>query len=223
MILVKSSKIRLYPTIQQKSLLRHWFGVSRKTYNATVEYLQIPETKADFFDIKKWLIPSLPEYTQGVPRSLRDGAVDDACKAVTAATRKYRQTGEFQQVKFRSKKEPVQTLFVRNDMIKDRAGGVVQASIFPTTLGKVRLAEPLPANPKDSRIIRENGRWFLCVPYEVVLPLTARTKPYQATGIDPGVRTFLSFVGDGVAGQIGDQGGELRAFHGAQQRLFTGG
>ena len=161
--------------------------------------------KANFFDIKKWLVPSLPEYTKEVPRSVRDGAVDDACQVVQAAKRKCLGTGEFQEVKFRSKRDPVQTLFIRNDAIKDRAGGVVQAAIFPTTLGKVRLAEPLPANPKDSRIIRENGRWFLCVPHEVALPLTARAKPYSAAGIDPGVRTFLSFVGDGVAGQIGDQ------------------
>lgn len=160
---------------------------------------------ADFYGIKKWLVPSLPDYTQEVPRSVRDGAVSDACMAVKEAKRKCLKTGDFQKVKFRSRRDPVQTLFIRNDAIKDRDGGVLQASIFPTTLGRVRLAEPLPANPKDSRLILENGRWFLCVPHEVVLPLMARTKPFFAVGIDPGVRTFLSFVGDGVAGQIGAQ------------------
>jgi putative transposase len=58
--LVIASKIRIYPNTQQQSLLRRWFGVSRKTYNATVEYLRTPETKAKFYDIKKWLIPSQP-------------------------------------------------------------------------------------------------------------------------------------------------------------------
>jgi putative transposase len=98
-----ASKIRIYPSPQQKSLLWRWFGVSRKTYNATVEYLKTPETNANFYAIKKWLIPSLPDSTQEVPRSIRDDAVEEACKA---AKPKYRQTGEMQRVDFRSRRDP---------------------------------------------------------------------------------------------------------------------
>ena len=203
--IIKSAKIRIYPDARQRSLLRRWFGVSRKTYNATVEHLKTPKTQANFYTLKKWLVPSLPDYCAEVPRSIRDGAVEDACQAVKSAQRKYQETGKVQEVKYRTRKDKVQTLFIRNDSFKDRPGGVVQASIFPTTLGKVKLAEPLPANPKDSRLILENGRWFLCVPHEVDLSLAARTKPYGAAGIDPGMRTFLSFVGDGVAGKIAEQ------------------
>ncbi len=43
------------------------------------------------------------------------------------------------------------------------------------------------------------------MPHVVTLSQTAKTKPYFAAGIDPGVRTFLSFVGDGIAGSLGDR------------------
>ena len=83
-----------------------------------MEHLQTPGTTANFYAIKKWLVPSLPEYCAEVPRSIRDGAVDDACQAVKAAKHKYQQTGKIQKVDFRTRKDRVQTLFIRNDSIK---------------------------------------------------------------------------------------------------------
>lgn len=195
--LLRSKKIRIYPTAQQKNLFAKWFGVSRKVFNDTISYLKEPETKANFMAIKKWLLPSLPEYTKEVPRAIRDGAVADACAAVKAAKRKFKQTSQFQDVKFRSRREPLQTLFIRNDMIR-------KGTVYPTFLGKLFFSESLPENPRDSRIIRENGRWFMCVPHEVVLSRSAKTKPYFAAGIDPGVRTFLSFYTDGAVGSMAD-------------------
>jgi putative transposase len=152
--------------------------------------------------IKKWLLPSMPEYTFDVPRAVRDAAVEDACLAVTAAKRKYALTKEPQDVKFRRLKGR-QTLGIRNDHIKDRDGGVLKARIYPTTLGEIALSETLPANPRDSRITLENGRWFLCVPHEVILSQSAKTKPNLAVGVDPGVRTFLSFYSPENCGFIG--------------------
>lgn len=182
--------------------MKKWFGVSRKVYNETVNHLQQPGTVASFMAIKKWLLPSLPEYTFEVPRAVRDAAVEDACLAVKAAKRKFAETKTVNEVKFRSRKAD-QTLGIRNDHIKDRDGGVLKARIYPTTLGKIALSETLPANPRDSRITLENGRWFLCVPYEVTLSQSAKTKPNLAVGVDPGVRTFLSFYSPESCGFIG--------------------
>lgn len=135
--LLKSKKIHIYPTAQQKRLFLRWFGVSRKVYNATVEHLKQPETKADWKAIKKWLIPSLPDYTFDVPRAIRDGAVMDACRAVKAAKLKFKQIGEFNEVKFRARRDSLQTLFIRNDMIR-------KGTIYPTFVGKSFLSESLP-------------------------------------------------------------------------------
>lgn len=194
--LVKSKKIRIYPTAPQRSLLRNWFGVSRKVYNATVEYLRQKGTVANWMEIKKWLIPSMPEYCAEVPRAVRDGAVMDAALAVKAAKAKFQATGQFNEVKFRSRKDRCQTLFIRNDAIR-------KGTVYPRYLGQLTFSESLPDNPCDSRILLEGGRWFMCVPHEVTMPLLARTKPYLAAGVDPGVRTFLSFYTNGAVGELG--------------------
>jgi putative transposase len=49
--LIRTKRIRLYPTAEQKSLLRNWFGVSRLTFNWTVEQLKEPGTKASQFEL----------------------------------------------------------------------------------------------------------------------------------------------------------------------------
>ncbi|NET45188.1 helix-turn-helix domain-containing protein [Okeania sp. SIO2B3] len=48
----KSKKIRIYLSREQRQLLRQWIGVARSTYNRTVEYLQQPETKANWKAVK---------------------------------------------------------------------------------------------------------------------------------------------------------------------------
>nr|WP_157862492.1 RNA-guided endonuclease TnpB family protein [Nitrosococcus halophilus] len=194
---IRSKKIRFYPTTAQKNLFRRWFGVSRRIYNKTVEHLATPGTIADWKAIKQWLIPAQPEYTFEVPRAIRDGAVMDACRAVKAAKVKTKQTGNPHKVRFRSKREPTQTLFIRNDMIR-------KGTVYPTKLGVLSFSESLPEHPRDSRITWENGRWFMCVPHEITLSPGARTKPYYAVGVDPGVRTFLSFYTDGAVGDLGE-------------------
>lgn len=192
----KTAKIRVYPDSKQRHLLRKWFGVSRLVFNATVEYLNQPGTKANWKEIKVWLVPSMPEFTKEVPRAVRDGAVKDACLAVKEAKKRYRETGEIQEVSFRKRKFRMQSLFIRNDMIR-------HGTVYPTYLGDLESAEMLPSNPEDARLVRDHGRWFLCVPYWADRPHAARTKPPLAVGLDPGVRTFLAFYSPVGAGCIG--------------------
>jgi putative transposase len=160
-----------------------------------VEYLKQPGTVANFMAIKKWLIPDLPEWARETPRAIKDGAVAQACAAVRNAKRKFQVTGQFQDVRFRARKDPVQTLFIRNDMIRN-------GTIYPTKLGRLRMAESLPDDPRDSQLLRENGRYYLCVPYKT----TVQRGDNQAriVGLDPGVRTLISFYSPEAAGKLGE-------------------
>lgn len=145
--------------------------------------------------IKKWLIPGLPDWAKDTPRAIKDGAVAQACAAVKNAKKKFRETGGFQKVKFRSRKEPTQTLFIRNDMIR-------RGTVYPTKMGSLRMAESLPNKPRDSQLILDNGRYYLCVPYKT----TAQRGENQAraVGLDPGVRTFMAFYCPESAGKMGE-------------------
>ena len=108
----RSRKIRAYPTQEQKRILSNWFGASRFAYNQTVEYLRQPDTKAQWKSIKTDLMHDMPEWSKEVPYQIKSVAIRDCCQAVSNAKKKFKQTGKFQEVKFRSKKRGDNNLFI---------------------------------------------------------------------------------------------------------------
>ena len=110
-------------------------------------------------------------------------------------------------MKFRSRKQPRQTLYLRADTLKERG-------FYVRLLGEMKMTEPLPALPqgkghdpidevKDSQLIMENGRYFLCVTY------VEKRKPRDPSGkivdLDPGVRTFMTYFTEDGFGWLGYQ------------------
>ena len=202
----KSKKIQISPTSAQKAILERWFGDSRFFYNRAVEAMN-DGASTNFKILASQLIADAPDWHVGIPRQIKVGAVMDACQAVRNAKVKCKQTGEFQKVKFRSRKQPRQTLYLRADTLKERG-------FYVRLLGEMQMTEPLPALPqgqehdpidevKDSQLIMESGRYFLCVPY------VEKKKPREPSGrivaLDPGVRTFMTYFTEDGFGWIGYQ------------------
>ena len=207
----KSKKIEIFPTVDQKAILRRWFGTSRYTYNEAVSALQEQNTPKNFKGLVPIVLGRLPEWHVDTPRQIKVGALMDACQAVRQAKIKAKATSERQNVKFRSRKHRRQTLYLRADSLK--ANG-----FYTRLLGQMKMSEPLPANPqgtgkvserdtdaevKDSQLILENGRYFLCVPY------IEKKKPREPSGrivaLDPGVRDFMTFFSEDRFGWFGMQ------------------
>lgn len=204
----RAKRIRIYPTSSQRALFKQWFGVSRLVYNKTVEFLKQPETKADWKAIKTGILNSLPDFCKPVPYMIKSIAIKDACAAVSAAKRKYRDTGKIHEVSFRSRKNPSQSLFVQGPAISD-------AGIYPSISGKgLRYTEALPdkrvgkksttgkENLADSRMIFEYGRWFLCIPTAKMMEMADNQG--RIVALDPGIRTFQTFFTETSCGQIGN-------------------
>ena len=208
--LTKSKKIQISPTSAQKAILERWFGGSRFFYNRAVEAMN-DGASTNFKTVAPQLIADAPNWHVNIPRQIKVGAVMDACQAVRNAKVKCKQTGEFQKVKFRSRKQPRQTLYLRADTLK--ANG-----FYVQKLGEMQMTEPLPAKPqgkgkqserdtihevKDSQLIMENGRYFLCVTY------VEKKKPRDPSGkivaLDPGVRTFMTYFTEDGFGWLGYQ------------------
>ena len=204
--LTKSRKIRIYPNREQKATLRRWEGISRYVYNESVKHLQEHGTV-----YAPDLLKTLPEWTEQCPRHIRVGAVADAQKAVTAARKKWKETGEPQRVKFRSRKNNTRSFYLCAQFIKARG-------FYVRFLGDMKMSEPLPALPqgkgkkaerhheaevKDSRVLIEKDRWYLNVTY------IEKTKSRDASGdivaLDPGVRTFMTFFSEKAFGWIGNE------------------
>jgi len=192
--IVKSRKIRFYPNLKQKETLKWWFGVSRYVYNQTIEYLRKPGTKANWKEIKGEILKNLPEWAREVPYQVKSIAIRDACKAVTAAKKKFNQTSVFQEVKFRNRHNPVQSFYVPKSAVSEHG-------VYYTVLGQLSFAEELPENFGDCRLVRASGIHYLTVPNQS-LP-SASENQGRVVAIDPGVRSFLTFFSETSCGWIG--------------------
>ena len=208
--MTKSKKIEIFPTVEQKVILRRWFGTSRYVYNQSVSVLEAGDAPTHHKKLVPVVFEKLPDWHTETPRQIKVGAVMDACQAVKNAKVKCEEMGEFQHVSFRSRKRK-QTLYLRADSLKKNG-------FYVRLLGEMKMAESLPAKTqgtgkvserdtdaevKDSQLILENGRYFLCVPY------VEKKKPRKPMGrivaLDPGVRDFITFFSEDSFGWLGRQ------------------
>jgi putative transposase len=193
-----SKKIRFFPTKKQKTLFKLWLECTRWTYNKTIEYLKsIPQgqRRESWQEIRKNTIyPIIPDRFSCVPSLVKVDAVKEACQAYTAAKMRAKKTGQPFSMHWKSRKSRRQSSFICHKSIK--SGG-----IYSRYSGKVRFAELLPSNPRDSRLILENERWFLCVPYKKKTTLAENQG--RIVSLDPGVRTFITFYSEDSAGELG--------------------
>ncbi|WP_367142186.1 RNA-guided endonuclease InsQ/TnpB family protein [Moorena sp. SIO1F2] len=190
----KSKKIRVFLNPEQRSMIRQWFGVSRYVFNKTVKILENGEVKANWFAIKTDILNDLPDWCKAVPYQIKSIAIKDACTAVREAKKKYNLTGQFNRVRFRSRKNPVQSCYIPKSAVSAQG-------IYHTKLGELTFTETLPENICDCRLTSTNGDYYLVVPYK-----TAHLKTEsqgRVVALDPGVRTFLTFFSETSVGKIG--------------------
>lgn len=196
--LVKSRKIRLYPNVQQRKLLRQWMGTARFVFNKTIEYLAQPGTFANWMNIKTQLISSLPKWSKEVPYQIKTMAVKEACNAVKNAKKKASITGEFQKVKFRSRKRRRDSIYIPKSAVKEQG-------IYPRLLGKEikTFCEKIPVVNYDCHLTYEYGRYFLCVPIKCER-LQPDNQREELVALDPGIRTFQTIFALDFAGKFGE-------------------
>jgi putative transposase len=194
---IKAKRIRLYPTPEQKTLFRQWLGTSRYVYNETVKHLGLPkeERERHWMGAAKQILASLPDWAGPIPYQIKKIAVEDAYKAFSNGIRRWKQTGEPFDLRFRSRKNPKQSCFIPSSALKD-------AGVYPRIAGSLKRAEDFPDNPRDSRLVFEQGRWFVIVPYRV--PIIPTENQGRVVALDPGIRTFLTGFAEDQAFKLGD-------------------
>ena len=193
---VRSKKIRIYPNKDQKLLFNRWFGTSRFVYNQTVTYLKQPDTKASWLGIKTGILHDLPDWSKEIPYQIKSIAIQDACKAVSKAKLDFKKTKKVNEVKYRSRKETRQSCYIPKSAITD-------LGIYHSLTGRLKWTEELPEEFYDSRLIRENGRYFVCIPYSKADSNIIEKQDNRVVAIDPGVRAFATFYSEDSCGKIG--------------------
>ncbi|AOY84790.2 transposase [Moorena producens JHB] len=179
---------------EQRTMVRQWFGVSRYVFNKTVKILENGEVKANWLAIKTGILNDLPEWCKTVPYQIKSIAIKDACTAVREAKKKYKKTAQINRVKFRSRKNPVQSCYIPKSAVSSKG-------IYHTKLDELTFAETLPDNICDCRLTSTNGDYYLVVPYKTTHTKTENQG--RVVALDPGVRTFLTFFSETSVGKIG--------------------
>ena len=190
----KSRKIRVFLRVEQRAIFRQWVGTARYVYNRTVEYLKQPDMTTNWYRVKKSILPDLPDWAKSVPYQIKSIAVRDACKAVKAAKLKCLKGDGFQKVSFRSRRQPIQSIYIPKSAIN-------QKGVYHTKLGAIHYFESLPKAFGDSRLVRHNGRYYLTVSYKVQLHIGENQA--RVVALDPGIRCFQTFYSENSCGFLG--------------------
>ena len=193
----QSRRIRIYPTPEQKKLLRLWFDAARWTYNETIAWLQETQERAVWKAIKTLIIHSAPERLKVAPYQVRSVAVRDACRAMSMVKKRNKgrsKTDGLAKCSFRSRKHPKQSCFIPSSAVSAHGA-------YHYLLGTLRMAESLPAQHRDSRLTLHNGQYHLVVTYPAQQQ-QAETQG-RVVALDPGIRSFLTYFSESATGHIG--------------------
>jgi putative transposase len=191
---IKSRKIKIYPTKEQRNLLNKWLGTSRFVYNQTVEYLKQDGSKPIWMDIKTGILNELPEWSKETPYQIKSIAIKDVCIASKNNISKYRKTDKISKLKFRSKKNLTQSMYIPKSAIKE-------SGIYYTILGKLKYSEKLPENILDSRLIKENENYYINLSHKIIVTNTNDNQG-RVVALDPGVRTFITYFSENSCGKL---------------------
>ena len=172
----QSRRIQVYPNQVQKRAVASWLDASRWTDNLSVELLRAgaPAAWRTFAKTVMSELDSQRPEGRSVPDQIKRTSVRDACramqnvKAFNAQLAQDKAAGcrldeDFAELGFpsrknRSRKNPRQSGYIPDDAI-------TQAGVYRQVLGPLLMADPLPPDNKESRLVKERDKFWLTIPY----------------------------------------------------------
>ena len=139
------------------------------------------------------MLLNMPDWVKEVPYQIKAIAIKDACTAVKQCKKRYQQTQQFHEAKYRSRHDPKQTVFIPKSAMSKHG-------VYYTLLGKLKSYENIPQPKGDCRLTLENGRWFINVP--IAMDVRAENQS-RIVAVDPGVRSFITFFSPKSCGKLG--------------------
>lgn len=213
---VYTRQIRLYPTMEQRSILKQWFGVARKVYNSTLKLCQArPKLNKSLdnlrFRIEKKLYHK--DYINRVPYYIKDCAISDYIKADDNARLKYHTTKKSSQMRFRSKKQPsqsIQPLNMSTKPILNNNNRPRLLQLYTRYMPPIKTKEDIP-DFSSCRIVMKYGReFYLSAQVKYELPQKNQVIDLDKTiAIDPNTKNMLAFYSSSTAGVFGENINQL--------------
>jgi len=149
------------------------------------------------YELANLVLEKTPDWAKDIPYQIKRVAVFDYYNAKANAVGKFKKTNEFQEIHFRSKKNPKQSCYIPKPAVKE-------LGVYHTKLGKLKAAEKIETET-DSRITYERGRYYLIVGHNINQYANCESQAEGTVSIDPGVRAFIAFYAGDCCGKIGEQ------------------
>jgi putative transposase len=195
---LKARKVRIFPNASQRQKLKLWLGAVRWTYNECLSAVKKTNKPLSVQALRQKFTHDavIPDWAKEIPYDVRDEAVRDFAKAITARRAVLRkgnkkQRLDFSRWKFRSKKDAQESLVVHKKHWGHQRGAF--ADLFGPNV--IESSEPLPDNLcADTRLLRNRlGHFYLVI----LSPLETRSEnqappEHSIIALDPGNRTFMT-------------------------------
>ena len=177
--------------------------MQRLVYNQAIQHYNDKE-----FDVRNWmkLYPIVSseldmDCVKEVPAKIKVIAVKDAYTAWSANCRKSKKSGTPFSLKFKSRKDKVQSCHIPKSAIST-------LGIYHTKSGRMKFSDTdwfANSEVSDSRLICDHGRWFVSIPRKVTTQCASETQG-GAVAVDPGIRNFGTYFStDGRFGWVGQR------------------
>lgn len=200
---VKTRRIRIYPTKEQRALFRRWFGVQRMVYNQAIQHYNDKE-----FEVRYWMkLYSIVfseldvDYAKEVPYQIKLKAVKDAYTSWKTNCKKAKKSGKPFSLRFKSRKDKVQSCNIPKSAVST-------LGLYHTKSGILKFSETdwfTNYEISDCRLICDYGRWFISIPRKITTQSTSETQG-GAVAVDPGIRNFGTYFStDGRFGWVGQR------------------
>jgi len=198
---IRTKKIRIFPTKEQKQILRKWFGCATYTYNQTIDKIRKKEiTPYKWKGVKAIVLNDLPHWAKETPYSIKGDTVREACTAVLNTYEKRKQTKKFHEASFRKKRSLKKSINIPPTSITPKG-------IYPKILGEMKFSEKFDKITKECKLVYEfPNQYFLATPYaRVCIKENSENQTIENyVALDPGVRTFQTFYSPKSCGKIGN-------------------
>ena len=210
-VFILTDKIEFVPDRDLEGVLNFNLRAAGYVFNKTLEYSIYRENLVKIFNIGKNYKVNR-NYTQKIVKNLKKckpflkkadstGLQASTDRLIKAYEGYYdRRTGR---PKFKSlKKNPVRSITLRNNEYKTKDGikGSIRWQDNRLRLNKLGYIEvkhkrDINGKIKEATILKENGRWFVCIVYEMEkIPLPSDFPQHDLyVGIDVGLTDFITF------------------------------
>ena len=103
-------------------MFNYWFSASRRCFNKAKEIQdarkEAGKERLSKYDLRSQVLAEASAYFSDVPYVVKAGAVLDYYDAQKAAVLKHKQTGEANEVHFRSRKKPTQSCVIKPEIVR---------------------------------------------------------------------------------------------------------